>query len=291
MNGNPRIEGAGERWKNYRKDLTAYILQDSLPEERLLIIGAGACDDLEIAALAEASGQIFLLDCNSETMEAAVCELPEVYRESVYTKEADISALSEKQVTEFIQACVNGEATRREWLETYIRNYQSLNPLEQAMEQLLDQYGGAYFDKIICIGVHSQIYMPLVLAVHEQDKPYSRMIRLAMQEMLEELNRYFAEESLAILHRYGRKLYLGYEYTTFSAAEAALQQEAIECLQQEGSAGLHRMQLPRVEGAFQLEQAIGQACYEQRFIQQSYAYMLWPFSEEKSYLMVIFAMT
>lgn len=288
MKGNLRIEGADERWKYYREDLTEYVLRNSMPEERILIIGAGACDDLSLTSLLDGERQVFLLDCNREAMDAGIKEVPDVYKGRIHVWKADIAALSEEAVAAFLQACEADEAKLQAWYAEYIQYYQDVKPLAYIIEEILKQYGGTCFDRIICIGVHSQIYMPLVLAIHEQKHTYPRLVRLMIQKVLEDLNRYFAEVSVEILHRYGRKLCFGYEYASFLTEEETLQQEVMERLYSEGSAGLHQMCLPRVEGAYQLEQAIGQACLEQRIKQEEYAYMLWPFSEEKSYLMVIF---
>lgn len=288
MKGNHRIEGAGERWTDYRKDLTAYVLQNSMPEEKILIIGAGACDDLSLTSLLNASRQVFLLDCNREAMDAGISGVPDAYRRKIHILEADIAGLSEERVVAFLQACEAGEASLQAWYAEYIQYYQAENPLANEIEEILKQSGETAFDRIICIGVHSQIYMPLVLAIHEQKHTYPRSVRIMVQNILGDLNRHFAEVSIETLHHYSRKLYLGYEYASFLTEEEPMKQEAMERLYSEGSAGLHQMQLPRVEGAYQLEQAIGRACLEQRIKQKDYAYMLWPFSEEKSYLMVIF---
>ena len=136
------------------------------------------------------------------------------------------------------------------------------------------------------MGFHSQVYMPLILTLQKEHYPLS--VRQQVQRIAEQLNRSFAEESLEAMKQYGGIIYLGYEYTTFFREDAALREEAIERLSEQGSAGLHRMRLSRVEGAYQLEQELGKAYEKQELQIADCAYMLWPFSEEKSYLMVIF---
>lgn len=59
MSGNPRIDGAEKRWKAYRNDLTEYVVKDAKQGEKVLVIGAGACDDLDLERLLEEDRQVF----------------------------------------------------------------------------------------------------------------------------------------------------------------------------------------------------------------------------------------
>lgn len=283
MSGNPRIDGAEKRWETYRNDLTEYVTADAKRGEKVLIIGAGACDDLDLERLLEEDRQVFLLDCNPETLEEAVSKVQT--QGNLHKICMDVAELTEAQMTAFRKACEEGSGELEKWKEAYEIRIRE-KPGFRILQEVLESYEDRKFDRIVCIGFHSQIYMPLVLAM--QGKDYPIQIRYQVQQLIEQWNRDFAEASVKAMKQYGKVLYLGYEYTTFLREDAALREEAIERLTEQGSAGLHQMRLSRVEGAYQLEQEIGRA-YEKRELQiADCAYMLWPFSEEKSYLMVIF---
>lgn len=283
MSGNPRIDGAEKRWEAYRNDLTEYVVKDAKQGEKVLVIGAGACDDLDLERLLEEDRQVFLLDCNSETLEKAVSKVKK--KENVHTICKDVAGLTEAQVTAFQKACEEGSSELEKWKEAYDLRVRE-NPGFRELQEILEPYEDKKFDRIICMGFHSQVYMPLILTL--QKEHYSLSVRQQVQRIAEQLNRSFAEESLEAMKQYGGIIYLGYEYTTFLREDAALREEAIERLSEQGSAGLHRMRLSRVEGAYQLEQELGKAYEKQELQIADCVYMLWPFSEEKSYLMVIF---
>ena len=283
MSGNPRIDGAEKRWKAYRNDLTEYVVKDAKQGEKVLVIGAGACDDLDLERLLEEDRQVFLLDCNPETLEKAVSKVKK--KENVHTICIDVAGLTETQVTAFQKACEEGSSELEKWKEAYDLRVRE-NPGFRELQEILEPYEDKKFDRIICMGFHSQVYMTLILTLQKEHYPLS--VRQQVQRIAEQLNRSFAEESLEAMKQYGGIIYLGYEYTTFFREDAALREEAIERLSEQGSAGLHRMRLSRVEGAYQLEQELGKAYEKQELQIADCAYMLWPFSEEKSYLMVIF---
>ena len=283
MSGNPRIDGAEKRWKAYRNDLTEYVVKDAKQGEKVLVIGAGACDDLDLERLLEEDRQVFLLDCNPETLEKAVSKVKK--KENVHTICMDVAGLTEAQITAFQKACEEGSSELEKWKEAYDLRVRE-NPGFRELQEILEPYEDKKFDRIICMGFHSQVYMPLILTLQKEHYPLS--VRQQVQRIAEQLNRSFAEESLEAMKQYGGIIYLGYEYTTFLREDAALREEAIERLSEQGSVGLHRMRLSRVEGAYQLEQELGKAYEKQELQIADCAYMLWPFSEEKSYLMVIF---
>lgn len=283
MSGNPRIDGAEKRWEAYRNDLTEYVVKDAKHGEKVLVIGAGACDDLDLERLLEEDRQVFLLDCNPETLEKAVSKVKK--KENVHTICIDVAGLTEAQVTAFQKACEEGSSELEKWKEAYDLRVRE-NPGFRELQEILEPYEDKKFDRIICMGFHSQVYMPLILTLQKEHYPLS--VRQQVQRIAEQLNRSFAEESLEAMKQYGGIIYLGYEYTTFLREDAALREEAIERLSEQGSVGLHRMRLSRVEGAYQLEQELGKAYEKQELQIADCVYMLWPFSEEKSYLMVIF---
>ena len=228
MSGNPRIDGAEKRWKAYRNDLTEYVVKDAKQGEKVLVIGAGACDDLDLERLLEEDRQVFLLDCNPETLEKAVSKVKK--KENVHTICIDVAGLTEAQITAFQKACEEGSSELEKWKEAYDLRVRE-NPGFRELQEILEPYEDRKFDRIICMGFHSQVYMPLILTL--QKEHYPLLVRHQVQRIAEQLNRSFAEESLEAMKQYGGIIYLGYEYTTFLREDAALREEAIERLSEQ----------------------------------------------------------
>ena len=97
-----------------------------------------------------------------------------------------------------------------------------------------------------------------------------------------------AEKFLKEFPLLGRELYLGLEYTTMYAEKPEVETEIVSRLESYGEEGLVNLKLPRVEGAWQMEQELWKQSQEHRLLIRDRQYLIWPFSEEKRYLMVIY---
>ena len=100
MQGNEQIPGADVRWKQYRSHMTEYILKDCTDTDRILILGAGGCDDIDLVAVAERTALVCLADVNREAMEAAVGKLQSVrpdLQSRIFVIETDFLPISEEE--------------------------------------------------------------------------------------------------------------------------------------------------------------------------------------------------
>lgn len=62
------VPDAWEDWRGYRRQVTDYVLENSLPGTTLAIFGAGRCNDLELERLLGHFSQVTLLDLDEEAM-------------------------------------------------------------------------------------------------------------------------------------------------------------------------------------------------------------------------------
>ena len=150
--------------------------------------------------------------------------------------------------------------------------------------------GVAIFDKVICLGLHSQLYVALAVRTYQLGNKLTEEVRKAAIQWLQQVNDMTAEKFLNEFPLLGRELYLGLEYTTMYAENPEVEAEIISQLESYGEEGLVNLKLPRVEGAWQMEQELWKQSQEHRLLIRDRQYLIWPFSEEKRYLMVIYSL-
>lgn len=307
MQGNERVPGADVRWRQYRNHMTEYILKGSADADRVLILGAGGCDDIELVAITEHAALVCLADVNRTAMESAVQRLqtirPEL-RSRLWMIETDFLPISEPEYQAYDKACRQGIKALEEWWERHNiqrhigckqpdaggsgeQSYDMLCGVKAAMEELeVDT-----FDTIICLGLHSQLYIGLAVRTYQQRQLLEDCVRTCAVDFLQNANQRMAEQFMQEVLQLGKRIILGLEYTAIHLDSEYSSEAVLQQLMRSGTEGLYELQLPRVEGAYQMEQQIAEL-YERDKIQISERqYFLWPFSEEKSYLMVLYVVT
>lgn len=170
------LPNAYENWKEYRNSLTQYIIQEtnqlSLPlsfhsnmtEEALLpslaIIGAGACNDLDLSELVKHFSKITLLDYDKEAMQTAIDTYHLGNCPYIECKSVSLNGVNDTHYEDFCNQ-----------LQAYLQyNLDTLIPSEfedyaiSLMESLLKQtetytipLPEHAYDYICCFGVHSQL--------------------------------------------------------------------------------------------------------------------------------------
>ena len=251
-----RIPGAEIRWREYRKAVTNYIAEEIQTGETVAIIGAGACDDIEIGTLLAQGAEIWLADIDTEAMKSVMLRMSDqnhVWAERLHWIETDLMQLSDSERRDYEDACIGCAALETWW-----------NRRDQQWEQGLNIYKDIYkvmreqairqFDHVICLGVNSQLCIPLVLPLEREMKMDDReWYQQAVQRIRQE-NERLARAFLAETGKIARQMVLGLEYTTIYRTQAYREQQICQALEENGSIGLHALKLPRVEGAYQVEQ-------------------------------------
>ncbi len=277
------MPGADKRWKDYREQITAYIAREQRQKERILILGAGACDDIDLPSFLERGATIWLADINESAMQVAMAKWP---ANDVHCLTWDFVQLTEEDMDAYRCALQQGQATLKCWWTQY---YNQLSgdcflPIKQVMQE----HGILQFDKVICLGFHSQLYIDLVLHTMKLRGQIESDVYAEAIQYIQDANRRIAKGFMEGVQMITKELVLGMEYTTIYQNQPELLTQIIEQLGGMGSAGLHQMQLPRVEGAYQAEQELGRWVQDNQLKITDNQYFYWPFSEEKGYLMVIF---
>lgn len=145
-----KVEGAFENWAEYRRALSDRILARTASGGSCLIIGAGACNDLDLKRLAEHFSAVTLLDTDTRAMESALRRCPAgnvrlIKADLLGVKAEDYRALDEK-MRAGLRAGAPGETLTELFLNETERLFLAARP---------DDLPKA--DTVVCCGVHSQL--------------------------------------------------------------------------------------------------------------------------------------
>lgn len=176
IKGNFILPNAYEDWKEYRNTLTQYLIQEtnqlSLPlsfhanmtEESFLpslaIIGAGACNDLDISQLIEHFSEITLLDYNEDAMRSAIDTYHLDGCPYIDCQAISLNGIKDVHYDDFCNRlqtylCHNIDQLSPYDFEDYAISL--LNNLLKQMENYTIPLPAKTYDYVCCFGVHSQL--------------------------------------------------------------------------------------------------------------------------------------
>lgn len=152
------IPNAYENWKDYRNELTDYVMSQLGEGEHVAILGSGRSQDLDLSRLVKHMGQLTLIDKDCKGMMAAVKQY----------------GLSNANQLEFVTQDLIGLTSEdyrlyADHLVTFIRRKGMLTSVEELAEEALKEIeklaykikladlGWRAFDTVIVIGLHSQL--------------------------------------------------------------------------------------------------------------------------------------
>ncbi len=148
-------------WAGYREQLTGFILEHSDPHTTVCIVGAGACNDLDLSRLTGHFDRLLLLDRNMDAIREGIARqgvrIPEEcfiqadllgIPDETYRSIADhmLSAIREQQR----RTAQDAKAVERLFLREMDAAFMKRQP-DKLMEQ------NEIADYVICCGVHSQL--------------------------------------------------------------------------------------------------------------------------------------
>ena len=97
------IPHAYENWAEYRRELTEYLTGVTDAGSTLAVFGAGSCNDLDLCMLREHFSQITLIDCQKESMFAALDTYQLREDASLVLKEADFLGITPAEYREYAE--------------------------------------------------------------------------------------------------------------------------------------------------------------------------------------------
>lgn len=207
---------AWEDWSAYRAAWSEWVIRHSKWDHTLLIVGAGACNDYDLAHFARFFRKIVLYDMDEAAMQQALTRLDAEKRGRVECVRGDLLGITPQEYEDFcgtIQNMVN----RRGRL-TDIRELSQL-ALVQAQEMYARAAGRReklvlpQADYVAVSGVHSQInhMLPWIWQAYMQ----------VLEQREEQIFQLAAQENRVIAHEINEKLCVAAGSGLFAAAEAA----------------------------------------------------------------------
>ena len=271
-----KIEGAREAWRTYRETITQLIMEEMEIGDTLLILGAGACNDIDLKQLLPYAKKFILVDRFKEAMEEAVAYY-EIPPERVEILPINLWNIKEEEF--------------EKQLEYQIRIPQLLSFLqEEAKRALEEKLPDIQADFVVNIGLYSQLNAVLASLFYLKREPYGLKEREMMQKMFSWLNQEAVKKINQWIFQQCQRGLIGYEYAVFGTEE----EERNRCQQlqmlflQGQTEWLQEQNISRVEGGWQAESDLARRYRTGELTLTRNAYPIWNFLEQKQYLMQIY---
>lgn len=152
------IPNAYSAWKDYREDLTDYIISHLEWNEHVAIIGIGRSNDIDLAALLPHVGKLTLMDKDEQALATATKQYHLIGNAKVELVTQDLLGLDAEDYRAYANQLVS--EVRRKGLNTSMDTL--LEVATKAFESLVNKIqpmslGHKVYDMTIVIGLHSQL--------------------------------------------------------------------------------------------------------------------------------------
>ncbi|MBE6045486.1 MAG: hypothetical protein E7221_02160 [Clostridiales bacterium] len=215
-------------WAGYRAELTRFVINHTRSGGSLLILGAGKCNDLDLAKLSDHCGSITLSDYRPETAEDALCRYgitASAASERVTFLEADYVGIPDSAYLRYTELLLEIMKKLRDEQGDSLEEIagQELQKLQTCLEQIYQDneayeidLGEAAFDYGVIEGVHSQLnnsFRGLFQYVRKDVEDQAGEVKYA-----EDLN----AAIFAVTRRHTKKIVLRFNEAVFAAVREGL---------------------------------------------------------------------
>ncbi len=147
------IPNAEKNWAEYRNILTNFILNNSVNCEKILIVGAGACNDIDIMRIADKISKVVLTDRDLRIVRQA-CEdkFPKAEIEIVYSDYVGITDEDYSILVELLRGYLRSGGSINEFDSVFLENAERLLTNAVPSVEITEKY-----DIVVAAAVHSQL--------------------------------------------------------------------------------------------------------------------------------------
>ncbi|MDD5949802.1 MAG: hypothetical protein PUC39_08780 [Lachnospiraceae bacterium] len=279
-----QIPAAYEEWKQYREQVTSYLLSKVKHQSRIAILGAGQSNDLELRRLVEAGHELVLLDRDNSAMKQGLQRQfgEDAARVSIECRHCDIWPVTVEdyhQLEELLLQNTDMEVIVG-WMKTLTKR------LEQSTPDL-----GTGYDWLVVMGLHSQVNIMFVTLLHYYigtfGLDYSKRDVQMYYAMVTQMNQEMTMHIQPFLMQAARRQLFAYEYGSFEPGEEQIY-DVLNLFRQGRADCVQKLGISRVEGALQWEQLLSKEYAQQCLQIRDWNYLVWPFCKDKQYLMVFY---
>lgn len=151
---------AWDDWSGYRREWSQWIIRLCKQDTSILIVGAGACNDYDLAYFAGFFERIYLFDLDEKAMQEGLKKVPAARRDRISLLTGDLLSVYPKQYQEFCRR-IQEEVNRRG------KNTDLSGLADDALSMVEEMYASSrrqrknmalpHADYVAAAGVHSQI--------------------------------------------------------------------------------------------------------------------------------------
>lgn len=206
-------------WRAYREQL-AKILIRGMPEgSSLAIYGAGPCNDIDLACLAEHFSQITLLDMDEASMDKALVRYGLIGSERIRTQTFDFVGISAKDYEKL------GRSMDRVLDQTSAGEEQTaavmMRPVIEAFYAELESgvFRAPRYDAVLAAGLHSQLNQTAV----SMWRGLRQMRGLNTDPLHDPVCALMYEKTLPIIARFNQLLFYSARHKAFIAYELSIE--------------------------------------------------------------------
>ncbi|MGW8427856.1 hypothetical protein ACWGJQ_20520 [Peribacillus simplex] len=156
MNHN-RDEYRKLRWQPHRKQVSGLfdtVFSKKAFADKVAIVGAGNCDDLDLEYLATRCNSIYLFDIDMESMKKGTANLPERTRKKIQLVEIDVTGLDKVDFDHHLSSMLDRSETAKGIIQ-YLKETE--NRLGQLSESVFANYYND-FDIVATSAIYTQLF-------------------------------------------------------------------------------------------------------------------------------------
>jgi len=281
------IPDAYERWASYRKSNTNFIIDSVSSHKGIIILGAGRCNDIDLLSLSRHYPEVMLVDRDMVAMQEALITYGLQCNEHIHIVQQNFTKVDDKCVDEFRNMLYKKKDfdVVLEYLDNMVGQHTTTYIYE-----FLENVPEDVYDTVVCIGVHSQLVIRLIYILEEYRHHFTTEQLERLKHRLSDLvditsknlnNNIFSIPGI-------KYTYIGYEYAAFYDSDEKMVED-IKYLFEHGMAGkVAEYNLPRVEGAYECELDLTRRLHNNTLEIQGFLYNVWPFTENKEYLTILY---
>lgn len=310
------IKDAYTRWESYREYVTEYVLEH-IESDRMKVVGAGVSNDFDLACLAKYLNSIILLDRREQDCKEAFLKYHLEDKGTVVFQPSSFWNITDREFTKFETLVCR--VTKQKIMVQAVLDYMEQIGMKLSEEAEYDRdfvnrdnkYGSLRRDVLTkkeqtgnqnstycMIGLHSQLNIMFVQLAKAYLKENNDNVMQAICQKVRQLNELAAESCIHWLKHSGCETFImGFEMAVaYTETDKGLFQSFIQQYDREtDSDKKHELETcmrkniedKRVEGAYQMLQTVEQCEKEKIVTLSDTQYTIWPFSEEKEYLMCL----
>ena len=196
------MKDAYKDWENYRKALTDLILTNSdmdlsfnksrdLNETKsIAVIGAGRCNDIDLARLAEIFDEITLIDIDTAALEECISLQEKNVKEKIKKEILSINGLYENDIEAFCDELLSyvrkaGRKLNKKLYEEFLDEMlDDLNKkIVTGLDFLQERFSNKSYDVMVCNGVYSQLLSMYSFFIRSVSKSVSDELKVDVSDI------------------------------------------------------------------------------------------------------------